>query len=69
VSTAFYFADKAFIDSVVRLKDLYEEAEKDLFPIADGAYNTTTAEDVADGKIVYSKSTYCSNPAESPKSQ
>jgi len=62
VSTAFYFADKAFIDSVVRLKDLYQVAEKDPFPIAYGAYPSVTAEQVADGKIVYGLSTYCSYP-------
>mgnify|MGYP001349876956 CR=1 FL=1 len=33
VSTAFYIADKAFIDAVVRLSTLYTEASKDMFPI------------------------------------
>ena len=39
VSTAFYMADKAFIDSAVRLRDLYELANKDgPFPINPDGY-------------------------------
>ena len=37
VSTAFYMSDKAFINAVVRLRNLYEEASKDSFPIKSGA--------------------------------
>ena len=38
VSTAFYMADKAFTDSVVRLRNLYQEASKDPFPIKRNSY-------------------------------
>ena len=45
VSTAFYMADKAFIDSVVRLRNLYEEASKDEpFPVNPAGYHHVTQE-------------------------
>ena len=37
-------ADKAFIDSVVRLRNLYEEASKEPFPIKTDAYPLVTAD-------------------------
>lgn len=46
VSTAFYMADKAFIDSVVRLRDLYEAASKEPYPIKDDAYPIVTEEQI-----------------------
>ena len=61
VSTAFYFADKAFIDQVVRLKKLYLEADNDPYPISDTAYPRITDEEVADGKIVKGESAYCTS--------
>ena len=42
VSTAFYMADKAFIDSLVRLRNLYELASKEPFPIKTDAYPLVT---------------------------
>ena len=38
VSTAFYMSDKAFINAMFRLRNLYEEASKDSFPIKTNAY-------------------------------
>ena len=52
-------ADKAFIDSVVRLKTLYQEAAKDPFPIRSDAYKTVTRDQLADGQVVYGLSAYC----------
>ena len=59
VSTAFYFADKALIDSVDRFKELYIEAKKEPFPIRDGAYPSVTPDMVADGQVVYGLSAFC----------
>ena len=38
VSTAFYMADKAFIDTAVRLSKLYTEASREPFPVKSDAY-------------------------------
>ena len=59
VSTAFYMADKAFIDSVVRLRNLYQEASKEMFPIRDGAYPKVSYDLIKDGQVVYGLSMYC----------
>ena len=65
VSTAFYMADKAFIDSAVRLRNLYEQANSDdqPFPINPDAYTHIKPEQVEDadndGSPIYGLSAYC----------
>ena len=57
-------ADKAFIDSIVRLRNLYEEASKEPFPIKDDAYPLVTKDQIEDGKVIYGLSPYCTFPPE-----
>ena len=64
VSTAFYMADKAFLDSVKRLRDLYKEASKEPFPIRHDAYPTVSASQLQGGKTLYGLSCYCNFPDE-----
>lgn len=59
VSTAFYMADKALVDAVVRLRNLYEEADKEPFPIREDAYPRIRPEQVANGEVVYGLSMFC----------
>lgn len=59
VSTAFYMADKAFIDSVLRLSKLYTVASKEPFPIKTDAYPYVTADQLSKGKTIYGLSAYC----------
>ena len=65
VSTAFYMADKAFIDSAVRLRNLYEQANRDgePFPINPNAYTHIDPELVLNARDddlpIYGYSAYC----------
>ena len=59
ISTAFYMADRAFIDSLLRLRNFYHEASKDPFPLRQDAYPRLTEEDIAGGKRIYSHTAYC----------
>lgn len=59
VSTAFYMADKAFVDSVVRLSNLYEEASVDPFPIRQDAYPLVSADQLTEDKVIYGLAAYC----------
>jgi hypothetical protein len=60
VSTAFYIAEKGFIESTYRLKNLYEVADKDPFPLKNDAYPLVTRDQLAGGEVVYGQSAYCS---------
>ena len=53
VATAFYMADKAFVDSIVRLQKLHIEASKDLFPIRTDAYPTVAESALANGAVIH----------------
>ena len=59
ISTAFYMADRAFIDSLLRLRDFYHEASKDPFPVKRDAYPRISKEEIAGGKRIYSHTAYC----------
>ena len=66
VSTTFYMADKAFIDTLVRLSKLYEGASKDPFPIKTDAYRGVTEDDIkglSDGMALYGLNPYCDFPS------
>ena len=52
-------ADKAFMDSVIRLSALYEEASREDFPIRKDAYPTVTFDQIKDGETIYGLSAYC----------
>ena len=52
-------ADRAFIDSLLRLRDFYHEASKDPFPLKRDAYPRLSDEDIEGGKRVYSHTAYC----------
>ena len=52
-------ADKAFIDTLVRLSTLYTEASKDLFPIKAHAYPQVTKEQLDEYGKVYGLDAYC----------
>lgn len=52
-------ADKAFMDSVIRLSALYIEASREDFPIRKDAYPTVTFDQIKDGETIYGLSAYC----------
>ena len=49
ISTAFYMADKAFLDTLVRVENLYREASKEMFPIRQDAYPFLTEDQARQG--------------------
>ena len=55
-------ADKAFIDTLVRLSTLYTEASKDMFPVKPHAYPRATEEDFAKFDPVYGLDASCNFP-------
>ena len=55
-------ADKAFIDTLVRLSTLYTEASKDLFPIKTHAYPQVTKDQLKEYGQVYGLDAYCNFP-------
>ena len=57
-------ADKAFIDTLVRLSTLYTEASKDLFPVKPHAYPRATDADFDRFDPVYGLDAYCNFPEE-----
>ena len=57
-------ADKAFIDTLVRLSTLYTEASKDLFPIKPHAYPQVTKEQLDEYGQVYGLDAYCNFPTD-----
>ena len=62
VSTAHYFMDKAFIDSMVRLSDIYRESLREPFPIKDGTYSIATDADFVGGETLSGSAAYCDFP-------
>lgn len=59
-------ADKAFIDSAVRVQILYERARKNgaRFPVKVDAYPSVDYDEIKDGQIVFGKSAYCNKAEE-----
>ena len=50
ISTAFYMSDKAFLDTLVRVENLYREASKEMFPIRQDAYPFLTQDQARQGE-------------------
>lgn len=57
-------ADKAFIDTAVRLSKLYTEASKEPFPVREDAYPGVTREQVQNGEVLFGLNPYCDFPDE-----
>ena len=53
-------ADKSFIDSTVRLRNIYQETSKNSYPIEIDAYPTVKPSQIANGQVVYDQGVYCS---------
>ena len=59
VSTAIHMGDKAWLDSVNRLKILYEDASSEPYPIRADSFDLARPEDLSYDTKVYGRSAYC----------
>ena len=61
ISTALYMVDKIFIDSSMRMFELFSQADKSLFPVNEEAFDIFDASEFDVGQRVELQGSYCAD--------